>query len=194
VTHLFFLTGPPAVGKSTTAHALATRFDKSIHIPVDDLREMVVSGLILPSEDWSQALVEQLALARQTAVQMALVYREAGYTVVIDDFWDPNSRLSEYTLLFTEANTHKILLLPNQEAAKSRNIKRSQKALRFASAPTKTKVGVPLLSRVIKTSENCETVENWFWVAAQLNARGIVQAGSGYILFLMILDKFYSIK
>jgi predicted kinase len=127
MTDMFIITGAPAVGKSTTARTLATRFDKSIHIPVDDLREMVVSGLILPSEDWGQELEEQLTLARQTVVQMALIYRGAGYTVVIDDFWDPNSRLREYTLLFTEANTHKILLLPNQETAKLRNIKRSQK-------------------------------------------------------------------
>lgn len=126
MTDLFFITGAPAVGKSTTAHTLAARFEKSIHIPVDDLREMVVSGLVLPSGDWSQELVEQLTLARQSVVRIAKIYREAGYSVVIDDFWDPNSRLSEYDLLFDEAHAYKILLLPNQEAAKSRNIKRSQ--------------------------------------------------------------------
>jgi predicted kinase len=125
VTHLFCLAGPPAVGKSTTARALAARFEKSIHIPVDDLRGMVVSGLVLPSGDWSSELVEQLTLARQTVVEMALIYHEAGYTVVIDDFWDPNSRLREYDRLFTEAYAHKIILLPNQAAAISRNIQRS---------------------------------------------------------------------
>jgi predicted kinase len=126
MTDLFIVTGAPAVGKSTTARALAASFEKSIHIPVDDLREMVVSGLVLPSEYWSQELVDQLTLARQCVVEMAIIYFEAGYTVVIDDFWDPNSRLSEYHRLFDEAHAHKILLLPNQETAKTRNIRRSQ--------------------------------------------------------------------
>jgi predicted kinase len=125
MTDLFIVTGAPAVGKSTTARALATCFEKSIHIPVDDLREMVVSGLVLPSGEWSSELVEQLTLARQTVVRMALIYRGAGYSVVIDDFWDPNSRLSEYALLFDDTHAHKILLLPNQEAAESRSLKRS---------------------------------------------------------------------
>lgn len=125
MTDLFLITGAPAVGKSTTAHALAARFEKSIHIPVDDLREMVVSGLVLPSEDWSQALVDQLLLARRTVVQMALIYRGAGYTVVIDDFWDPNSYLREYAPLFEDNHAHKILLLPKQDSAKTRNIERS---------------------------------------------------------------------
>jgi predicted kinase len=125
MTTIFFLAGAPAVGKSTTAHALAARFQKSIHIPVDDLREMVVSGLVLPSGDWSEELVEQLTLARQTVVQMALIYRGAGYTVVIDDFWDQNSRLIEYTRLFERSDVHKILLLPSQQVAEARNLSRS---------------------------------------------------------------------
>ena len=46
---VFVIVGPPAVGKSTTSKALAARFPKSLHIPVDDVRTMVVSGLVLPS-------------------------------------------------------------------------------------------------------------------------------------------------
>ena len=45
---IYLVVGPPAVGKSTTSGALAARFPKSLHIPVDDFRNMVVSGIELP--------------------------------------------------------------------------------------------------------------------------------------------------
>ena len=54
-----------------------------------------------------------------------MTYNKAGFVVVIDDFWDSNSQLLEYSLLFQEQNVHKILLLPSQQAAEERNLKRS---------------------------------------------------------------------
>ena len=122
MSHIFLLVGAPAVGKSTTAHALAAHFQKSIHIPVDDIRDMVVSGRLLPGPEWSKGLVEQVALARASVSQMALNYSKAGFVVVIDDFWDTNSHLQEYDSLI---NLHKIMLLPSQQAAEERNIKRA---------------------------------------------------------------------
>jgi predicted kinase len=125
VTHIFLLAGAPAVGKSTTAHALAAQFQKSVHIPVDDMRSMVVSGLIQPGADWGQGLIEQLALARENAAHMAIAYHQAGFVVVIDDFWDPNSQLLEYHTLFQNPTVHKILLYPSQQVAEERNQQRA---------------------------------------------------------------------
>jgi len=125
MAHIFFLAGAPAVGKSTTAYALATRFQKSVHIPVDNVRNMVVSGLVNPGDNWSEALIEQLALARENVTRMAITYNEADFFVVIDDFWDPNSQLLEYHRLFQHPNIHKILLYPSRQAAEERNQKRS---------------------------------------------------------------------
>ncbi len=125
MSHIYFLAGAPAVGKSTTARALAVQFQKSMHIPVDTIREMVVSGVVHPGGNWNQELIEQLTLARQNVTQMAITYRKAGFVVVIDDFWDPNSRLQEYARLFQEPNVHKILLFPSQKIAEERNLKRS---------------------------------------------------------------------
>ena len=122
---VFLLVGAPAAGKSSTAKALAGRFPKSIHIPVDNLRDMVVSGLVYPSDDWSTELIEQLGLARLTAAQMAIEYRKAGFDVVIDDFWDPVSRLAEYDSLWVLPEVFRVLLYPSQEVAEERNRKRS---------------------------------------------------------------------
>ena len=123
--HIFLIVGAPAVGKSTAARALAGRFPKSIHIPVDGVRDMVVSGLVYPGESWGAELVEQLKLARESVTQMAKTYSKAGFTVVVDDFWDPNSQLHEYDPMFEGLGVHKVLLYPDQQAAEERNRKRS---------------------------------------------------------------------
>lgn len=121
---IYLIIGPPAVGKSTTSHILATCFPHSIHIPVDDVRNMVVAGLALPAAEWSAELTRQVALARNAVIAMALAYREAGYGVVIDDFWDPN-QLAEYQPLFGTPNVHRVLLLPDRSEAHRRNLLRS---------------------------------------------------------------------
>ena len=122
---IFLIVGGPAVGKSTTSRALAARYMKSVHIPVDDLRMMVVAGLAQPGVAWGEALVEQLALARVNATDMALRYREAGFAVVIDDFWDPFSHLGEYERLYQQPEVIRVLLYPNQETAHARNRSRA---------------------------------------------------------------------
>ncbi len=86
---------------------------------------MVVSGQALPGADWSQELVEQLVVARECVVTMALAYHKAGFVVVIDDFWDPNSGLAEYTALASHPETNRILLYPSRDAARARNRQRS---------------------------------------------------------------------
>jgi hypothetical protein len=121
---IFLVVGPPAVGKSTTSRALAARFPKSLHIPVDDLRDMVVSGIELPGVVWNDALTQQLSLARTSAVQMALNYHNAGFAVTLDDFVDPGY-LADYSPLFSHPEIHRVVLFPQQEAAHQRNLLRS---------------------------------------------------------------------
>lgn len=123
---IYMIVGPPAVGKSTTSRALASQFPKSIHIPVDDIRMMVVSGLMLPSAVWSDDLAQQISLARASVAQMALTYQKAGFTVVIDDFWDANYASDYHSLLHHgQSSIQKIILYPTQSEAHERNRKRS---------------------------------------------------------------------
>jgi regulator of PEP synthase PpsR (kinase-PPPase family) len=121
---VFILIGPPAAGKSTTSKALAAKFSRSIHIPVDDIRNMVLSGLALPGLEWSAELVLQINLARTSVIQMARNYQRAGFAVVIDDFIDP-LQLSEYQALLNEPGIYKFVLVPDQETAHARNFQRA---------------------------------------------------------------------
>ncbi len=119
---IFIVVGPPAVGKSTTSRALAAHFPRSIHIPVDDLRNMVVAGIEYPGEIWTDGLKQQITLARGCAAHMALAYHDAGFAVVIDDFWDANHDFDYQAL---HALPHRIVLYPSQSEAHRRNFQRS---------------------------------------------------------------------
>gem|GEM_PF-2635138 len=120
---IFLVVGSPAVGKSRTSHALAGRFPLSIHIPVDDLRNLVVSGIALPAAVWSDELVRQVTLARATAARMARAYHEASFAVVLDEFLD-SDHLSGYQPLLGHRDLCKVVPFPAQEAALERNRQR----------------------------------------------------------------------
>lgn len=119
---LLLIIGPPAAGKSTTAKEIAKRSAKGVHIPVDELRTMVHGGVIHPGvPGWPPELVQQLKLARQTAIDMALRYCEADFLVAIDDFWDPYSHLQEYAALLNSARVTQVILRPSVSATIARN-------------------------------------------------------------------------
>ena len=137
MTPIFLIVGSPGVGKSTIGRALAAKFDRSLHIPVDTIRYMVVSGIELPDFQWSQELIEQLVVARESVCAMAFRYNRNGFVVTVDDFWDHNSQLTEYQGLMAASQTHKILLYPREETALARNFGRygpGEKNDRFAGA------------------------------------------------------------
>jgi hypothetical protein len=50
---------------------------------------MVVAGRAEPEPNWPSQLVDQVRMARQSALNIAARYRGSGFTVVIDDFLDP---------------------------------------------------------------------------------------------------------
>jgi predicted kinase len=117
---IYLLVGAPGAGKSSTAKALARCFDKAVHVPVDDLRHFVEAGLVEPGPDWSEALILQLSLARASACDLALRYQAAGFTVVIDDFWDDASLLPEYDQLLALASTKAVVIHPPKAVALAR--------------------------------------------------------------------------
>lgn len=125
---VFLITGTPGSGKSSVARALMRRFRFGLHIPVDDLREWVVSGIVHPVPEWTAETGRQFALARAAAGSLARHYAAAGFAVAIDDVVVP----AEAAAAFEDGNEgllrHKVLLRPRLEVALARNAERGTKA------------------------------------------------------------------
>ena len=102
INSIFVFSGLPAAGKSTVAAALLSHFPLGIHIPVDTIRNWVISGLSDPIGDWDPKTEQQFRLARQAAVQISLTYAAAGFVVVIDDVIMPEHFEAHYLPPFGE--------------------------------------------------------------------------------------------
>lgn len=115
----YVVIGAPASGKSSVARALAAGAAAGLHIPVDDLRHLVVGGLVEPSDaEWGPALVVQISLARRSALDIADRYSEPGFTTLIDDFLDP-LLVREYDQVLDRAVC--VCRVPSLDAALARN-------------------------------------------------------------------------
>ena len=120
MTDILLVTGAPGSGKSTVSRALAERFDPSFHLKVDDLRENMVHGFLLPEPPFTDDVIAQFALVRRTATFMALDYATAGVTFVVDDTPIPASFPEHYATLYADPRVTRVLLRPHDDALMDR--------------------------------------------------------------------------
>ena len=125
---IFIISGTPGSSKSSVSVALMQRFKFGLHIPIDDLREWVVSGVAQPVPKTTPESDRQFALARRSAAQLASTYAKAGFAVAIDDVIDPENAKNLIEHALSPLPVYKVLLRPQLQEALRRNAKRVNKA------------------------------------------------------------------
>jgi predicted ATPase len=136
---VWILSGVPGSGKTTVAAALAKRFPRSVHLPMDDLRQLVVSGLASPL-NWTDETALQFTIARRNAGRLAADYAAQGFTVVIDDVIHEQD-LSQLVPHLGGLPVRKVLLSPSIFVVHRRNAQRTNKTF-------DTKILEPIAARL----------------------------------------------
>ena len=123
---IYFITGAPAAGKSTLAVALLRRFEFGYHVPVDVVRDAVVSGMA-SNTPWTDETSRQFELAEDAACDLALRYNDADFAVVIDHCQGPPTldKLIEDRL--QRRRVYKVALAPSLSVNLERNRTRKTK-------------------------------------------------------------------
>jgi chloramphenicol 3-O-phosphotransferase len=124
---IYLITGVPGSGKSSVAVALMRHFPFGLHIPMDDLREWVVSGIAPPLPTWTEETTRQFRLAREAAAQVARTYADSGFAIAIDDVIFPEEAEALFVSRLVGHRVQKVLLRPRFEVALERNAARTNK-------------------------------------------------------------------
>ncbi len=123
---IVLITGMSGSGKSTVGRLVAEHFSKSMHIQVDQIREMMVKDMDVPGANgFTEATYQQFQWARLTVIYMAQLYASQGVDVVIDDVCVPPNFAEQYATLFENPAAYRVLLFPTTSALIERIKKRA---------------------------------------------------------------------
>jgi tRNA uridine 5-carbamoylmethylation protein Kti12 len=90
-TPVLILTGPPGVGKTSTAGVLSQRFGPGVHLKSDFFFDFVSSEFVEP---WRPESQRQNEVVMRTVGEAAASYARGGYFVVVDGIVIPHRFLS----------------------------------------------------------------------------------------------------
>jgi chloramphenicol 3-O-phosphotransferase len=124
-SQLILITGNMAAGKSSVAQALAEQFPKSVHLRGDIFRRMIVNGQAEMAFDLTEEAYRQLRLRYRIAAAAAVLYLQAGFTVVYQDII-VGPDLADVVTLFRDHPLSVIVLCPRPEVVAARDAARGK--------------------------------------------------------------------
>ncbi len=123
---IFWISGPPAAGKTTLCTALAQTFEKAMHVPVDDLRGWVCQGMA-DSVPWTDETERQFQIAEVAVCDLARRYATAGFTVLVDHCRNPQRLEQVIQAELSDLSVGRVCLMPELEENLHRSHTRTNK-------------------------------------------------------------------
>ncbi|TYP73258.1 phosphotransferase-like protein [Paenibacillus methanolicus] len=125
-TPIILITGIMASGKSTVAQLLAGRFAQSAHVRGDVFRRMIVNDRKEVRPDAGSDELDQLRLRYRLAAHAAEAYRQAGFTVVVQDVV-VGPMLHDFISYIQSRPLYVVVLCPQPEVVARREAARLKK-------------------------------------------------------------------
>jgi hypothetical protein len=126
---IWIINGLPGAEKSTTAHALAARFDRSAHVEGDRMQECIVAGAVPPGGSPPQQEAYQIHLSVRNQCLLARSFADAGFIPVIDYIVVSRERVVEYRQQLGECTLYLVTLVPGIAVTLERDRLRPEKTV-----------------------------------------------------------------
>ncbi len=123
---IWLINGIPGAGKTTTAHALAQKFPRSVHIEGDKLQDLIVAGKVNPGTEPYDEETRQITLCVKNQCLLGRSFAEAGFEVFIDYVITDPGRIAEYKSHLGTAQVNLITLFPGIAEALRRDAQREK--------------------------------------------------------------------
>jgi len=118
--------GPAGAGKSTLAEAWCATRRRAVHLQLDQIRRLIVSGRADPQHA-GELQREQYATSVAATCALARVFSASEYDVAIDDVFEPDSFDAIWTPQLDGLDWQFVVILPSLESALARARGRSKK-------------------------------------------------------------------
>jgi predicted kinase len=120
--------GPAGAGKSTLARAWCATRTKAAHVELDEIRSLIVTGLVDPQVA-GDLQSEQYEVAVAATCSLARSFVGAGYDVAVDDVLEPKLFERLWHAHLHELDWQVVIVLPSLEETLVRSSARPKRVL-----------------------------------------------------------------